>query len=235
MGERGARLQSRIEFDDRALRSGMTARAVLILFLFGLFGDTGPEKGREGNALFEQEKYAAAATAYRAGLNALADTTGAVYGGLQNNLGLALHQQDRLDAARTAFNRARRAASTDDERVRALFNAAATAAELGDRAAALQLYKQVLLLDPSNEAARFNYEYLKRRQESQATGEPPNIEPSPFAQRLKKRAETLVARTQYTTAAALLKDGLRRDSTVQAYRDFMRRIEEIAQIARSEP
>jgi tetratricopeptide (TPR) repeat protein len=213
----------------------MTARAALILLLFGLFGDTGPEKGREGNALFEQETYAAAATAYRAGLDALPDTTGTVYADLQNNLGLALHRQDRLDAARTAFGRAQRAATTDAQRVRALFNAAATAAKLGDRTAALRKYRQVLLLDPSNEAARFNYEYLKRRQESQSSGQPPNIEPSPFAQRLKERAETLVARTQYTTAAALMKDGMRRDSTVRAYRDFMRRIEEIARIARSEP
>lgn len=213
----------------------MPARLTLILLLFGLLGDTGPEKGREGNALFEQEKYAAAADAYRAGLDILTDTTGAVYAGLQNNLGLALHRQDRLDAARTAFGRARRAASTDAERVRALFNAAAAAAEMGDQNAALQKYKQVLLLDPNHEAARFNYEYLKRRQKSQSSEEPPTIEPSPFARRLKKRAETLVARTQYTTAAALMKDGLRKDSTVRAYRDFTTRIEEIAKIARSEP
>jgi len=213
----------------------MTARAALIFLLFGLFGDTGPEKGREGNALFEQEKYAAAADAYRAGLDALTDTTGAVYVGLQNNLGLALHRQDRLDAARTAFDRARRAAATDGQRKRALFNAANVAAEMGDQNAALQKYKQVLLLDPDHEAARFNYEYLKRQQDSRSSGEPPAIEPSPFAQRLKKQAETLVAHTQYTTAAALMKDGLRQDSTVRAYRDFMRRIEEIAQISRTEP
>ena len=213
----------------------MLSRLALILLLFGLFGDTGPEKGREGNALFEQEKYAAAADAYRAGLKVLGDTTGAVYAGLQNNLGLALHRQDRLDAARAAFGRARRAASTDAERVRALFNAAAAAAEMGDQNAALQKYKQALLLDPNHEAARFNYEYLKRQQESQSPEEAPTIEPSPFARRLKKRAETLVARTQYTTAAALMKDGLRKDSTVRAYRDFTTRIEEIAKIARSEP
>lgn len=213
----------------------MIARAALILLLFGLFGDTGPEKGREGNALFEQEKYAAAAAAYRAGLDALADTTGAVYAGLQNNLGLALYRQGRLDAARMAFSRARRAASTDAERARVLFNAANAAAEMGDREVALQNYKRVLLLNPTHEAARFNYEYLKRRQASRPPGEPPNIEPSPFARRLKKKAEALVARTQYTTAAALMKDGLRKDSTVRAYRNFMRRIEEIARIARSDP
>lgn len=212
----------------------MLARAALIFLLFGLFGDTGPEKGREGNALFEQEKYAAAAAAYRSGLEALADTTGTVYVGLQNNLGLALHRQGRLDAARMAFRRARRAVSTDAERARVLFNAANAAAEMGDRAGALHHYKQVLLLEPGHEAARFNYEYLKRRQESRPPSEPPEIEPSPFARRLKKRAETLVTRTQYTTAAALMKDGLRKDSTVRAYRDFMKRIEEIAQIARSD-
>ncbi len=213
----------------------MLARAVLIALLFGLLGDTGPESGREGNALFEQEKYAAAEAAYREGLNARADTTGAVYAGLQNNLGLALHRQGRLDAARSALARARRAASSDAGRVRTLFNAATVAAEMGDRTVALQNYKQVLLLRPEHEAARFNYEYLKRQQDARSSSEPPEVEPSPFARRLKKKAETLVARTQYTTAAALLKNGMRKDSTVRAYRDFMSRIEEIAQIARSEP
>jgi tetratricopeptide (TPR) repeat protein len=213
----------------------MFARVALILLLFGLFGDTGPEKGREGNALFEQEKYGAAVAAYRAGLSALSDTTGTAYVGLQNNLGLALRRQDRLEAARAAFGRARRAATTDAERARVLFNAAAVAAELGNPRVALRTYKQVLLLNPDNEAARFNYEYLKRQQTSQPAGEPPNIEPSPFARRLKDRAETLVARTQYTTAAALMKDGLRKDSTVRAYRGFTKRIEEIAKIARSDP
>ncbi|PSQ94432.1 MAG: hypothetical protein BRD30_00180 [Bacteroidetes bacterium QH_2_63_10] len=213
----------------------MMARAALILLLFGLFGDTGPEQGREGNALFEQEKYAAAAAAYRAGLDALADTTGAVYAGLQNNLGLALHRQDRLDAARAAFRQARRAATTDAERVRILFNTANVAAEMGDRAVALQHYKRVLLLNPKHEAARFNYEYLKRQSDDGSPSTSPNVEPSLFARRLKKRGETLVARTQYTTAAALMKDGMRKDSTVKAYRGFIKRIEEIAQIARSDP
>jgi len=211
----------------------MTARLVLILLLLGLLGDTGPEKGRKGNALFEKERYPAAATAYRGGLKALSDTTGGVYVGLQNNLGLALHRQDRLDAARTAFGRARRAATTDG-RTRVFFNAAAVAAEMGDREVALHHYRQVLLLDSSHEAARFNYEYLKRQQRSRSGREPPSIEPSPFARRLKKRAETLVARDQYTTAAALMNDGLRQDSTIRAYRDFTRRVEEIARIARSD-
>lgn len=213
----------------------MIARVALILLLFGLLGDTGAEKGRDGNALFEKEQYAAAADAYRDGLDALSDTTGAVYAALQNNLGLALHRQGRLDAARTAFGRASRAVSTKSGRARVLFNTANVAAEMGDREVALHNYKQVLLLDPEHEAARFNYEYLKRRHAGRSAGEPPDVEPSPFARQLKEKAEALVARTEYRAAAALLRDGMRKDSTVRAYRDFTQRIEEIATIARSDP
>jgi tetratricopeptide (TPR) repeat protein len=212
----------------------MVARAALLLLLFGLLGDRGAEKGRDGNALFERGRYVAAADTYRAGLDAMADTTGAVYVGLQNNLGLALLRQDRPGAARAAFRKARRVATTEAERVRVLFNAATAAAEMRDREAALRQYRRVLLLDPTHEAARFNYEYLKRRDGERSGGTSPDIEPSPFARKLKKKADALVARTQYTTAAALLRDGMRRDSTVRAYRDVIARLEEIVQIARSD-
>ncbi len=213
----------------------MLARAALILLLLGLLGDSGAGQGRDGNALFDQGRHVAAAETYRAGLDALDDTTGSVYAGLQNNLGLALHRQGRLGAARTALRKARRAATTDEERVRVLFNAATVAAEMNARTDALDHYRAVLLLDPTHEAARFNYEYLKRQAGADAGGDPPTIEPSPFAQKLKERADALVARTRYTTAAALLRDGMQKDSTVRAYRDFVTRIEEIAQIARSDP
>jgi len=213
----------------------MLPRAAFILLLFGLLGDSGAGQGRDGNDLFDQGRYVAAAETYRAGLDALADTTGPVYAGLQNNLGLALHRQERLEAARAALRKARRAATTDEERVRVLFNAATVAAEMNDRTDALDHYRTVLLLDPTHEAARFNYEYLKRQAGGGAGSDPPTLEPSPFAQTLKERADALVARTQYTTAAALLRDGMQKDSTVRAYRNFVTRIEEIAQIARSDP
>ena len=213
----------------------MLPRAAFILLFFGLLGDSGAGQGRDGNDLFDQGRYVAAAETYRAGLDALADTTGPVYAGLQNNLGLALHRQERLEAARAALRKARRAATTDEERARVLFNAATVAAEMNDRTDALDHYRTVLLLDPTHEAARFNYEYLKRQAGGGAGSDPPTLEPSPFAQTLKERADALVARTQYTTAAALLRDGMQKDSTVRAYRNFVTRIEEIAQIARSDP
>ena len=124
----------------------MLVRLALILLLFGLFGDTGGEQGRSGNALYEQGQYAAAERAYRDGLAALNDTTGAVYAALQNNLGAALHRQKQFAAARSVFERAARAAPSLDERVRARFNAATAAAGLGNLQTALRDFRQVLLM-----------------------------------------------------------------------------------------
>lgn len=213
----------------------MLARCALILLFFGLFGDTGADHGRTGNALYEQGQYAAAAAAYRDGLAATNDTTGAIYATLQNNLGAALHRQKQYAAARSAFQRAVRAASTDEARVRAFFNAGTAAAGTGRLQSALEDYRQALLLDPTHQQARYNYEYIKRQmaQRQSGTQSSPDVEPSAYARRLKKRAESLVAQERYADAADLMTEGLQEDSTVAAYRDFIGRLDDIAQIAQS--
>lgn len=213
----------------------MLARCALILLLFGLFGDTAADHGRTGNALYKQGQYAEAEAAYRDGLAAIDDTTGTVYATLQNNLGAALHRQKQYAAARAAFQRAVRAASTDEVRVRAFFNAGTAAAGTGRLQSALEDYRQALLLDPTHEQARYNYEYIKRQMAERQGGTqpPPDVEPSAYARRLKKRAETLVAQERYRKAADLMTEGLKEDSTVAAYRDFIGRLDDIAQIAQS--
>lgn len=212
----------------------MIARVGLLLILFGLFGDTIAEQGREGNVRFRNGEFAAAANAYKKVTSQLDDTTGIVYSRLQNNLGMALQRQQKYESAYEAFKRARRTATVNDDRVRALFNGANVAAALGNRKEALRSYKNVLLLDPSHEDARFNYEYLKRNTTESSRAERQSVEPSPYARRLKKKAEVLVSKARYTAAAALMKDGMQSDSTVAAYRQFIRRIEQVAQINRSE-
>lgn len=213
----------------------MTARIGLILLLFGLFGDTVAGQGREGNARFRRGEYAAADSLYREALRALDDSTGTVYSGLQNNLGLALQRRGTYAPAQQAYEEAIRSATSDAGRVRSLFNGANAAAALGEREQALNYYKRVLLLDPTHEAARFNYEYLKRNTGGRSGGRSASVDPSAYAKKLKQKAESLVAEMRYTAAAALMRDGLQRDSTVAAFRDFITRIEEVAQIDRSEP
>jgi hypothetical protein len=83
---------------------------------------------------------------------------------------------------------------------------------------------------PDFPEARFNYEWVKRRLDSPPPqgGTPP--EPSDFARRLKARADALVAQRQYRDALDLMNDGLRRDSTVAAFADYVQRLGDVVQI-----
>ena len=217
----------------------MTRRLLIAVLLAAqvLFGAGGAADGRRGNALYEEGQYAEAAAAYRAGLEALSDEApAALRTGLWNNLGLALYRQENYNEARLAFEQAQAAATTDAAYARAAYNAGNTAAALGEVEAALDGYRQVLLRDPAHEDARFNYEFVQRRMKQpppppqQNSQPPPDIDPSAFARQLKARADTLVGRDQYGSAARLMTQGLQRDSTVAAYRDFMTRLRDVAQI-----
>ena len=211
--------------------------ALLSLLLLLAAADDGTDAGRRGNALFEQGDYEAAEAAYRRGLRALSDTTGALYASLQHNLGAALHRQEEYGAARSAFLRAARTAPTDAERARALYNAGHTAASAGQTERALQDFRRTLRLQPDHADAQFNYEYLKREQNRTGSRPQsgPDIEPSAYAKRLKRQADELVAEQRYNAAHRLMTDGLRKDSTVAAYRDFMARIRNVADINQDSP
>lgn len=210
-------------------------RVWVFLLVLLLGASDGPaDDGRRGNALFERGAYADAEAAYRKGLRALTDTTDALYARLQNNLGAALHRQEKFAAAQQAFLRAARTAPDGDLHVRAWYNAGNAAAGAGQLQAALNRYRTALRHDPTYSAARFNYEVLKRemarRIEQRRGDRPPPVDPSPFAKRLKRQAEALAARQQYAAAHRLLENGRAQDSTVAAFQTFMTRLKDVATI-----
>ena len=88
--------------------------------------------------------------------------------------------------------------------------------------------------DPTNEAARYNYELLKKslaqKDTQQQKDSKPPIEPSEFAKRIKEKADQLVAQQRYSDALQLLNEGLRSDKTVQAYNDYIQRLGTIVEI-----
>ena len=190
------------------------------------------EKAREGNRLFGQEEYAGAADAYRA---ALADADDPVLTArLFDNLGQALYASQAFTEARNAFETALAEAPDDAFAARAAYHAGNTAAQQQEIEDALGFYRRALLLDPDHAGARFNYEFLKRQQaQDQQNESQPPPKPSALAQRLKAQADKLVEQRDYQEAFDLMQDGMRRDSTVQAYQDFMARLQTVGQIEAS--
>jgi len=215
----------------------MPARVLIVLFAL-LFAADGADDGRRGNALYEEGAYAEAAAAYRAGLDGYGNETGPSYTGLWNNLGAALHRQGKYKEAATAFQHALDAAETPAHRARAFYNAGNNAAAQGQIESALDFYRNALLADPDYEDARFNYEYLKREQtnrQRQQQSDPDTIEPSDYARKLKRRAETLAKQRRYADAYRLMQAGRQRDSTVAAFQSFITRLSDVAQIDTMRP
>ena len=220
----------------------MRSFLIIAVASWTLFAADGVREGREGNEQYRAGAYAEAMRAYERGLAERdARTASAITSKLLNNLGLALHRADSTGPSFAAFQRAFRIAPGAEGRGRAAYNAGTVAAQTGRDPAALGRLRQALLADPSHEAARFNFELVKRRRERDKKKRrkkkkknkqtpPADVQPSPFAERLKARADSLVARRRYAAAHRLLQRGLQRDSTVRAFRSFIRRTEAVAQI-----
>ncbi|MDX1531714.1 MAG: tetratricopeptide repeat protein, partial [Rhodothermales bacterium] len=113
----------------------------------------------------------------------------------------------------------------------ARYNAGNAAARQQAFEAALDHYRRALLLRPDFEDARYNWELVRRQLQDNPSQSPPeNVTPSPFAERLKARADSLVAARAYRAALDLLDAGLQQDSTVAAYRDFIGRLDAVVTI-----
>jgi hypothetical protein len=99
---------------------------------------------------------------------------------------------------------------------------------------ALNLFKQAIKADPTNQEARYNYEMLKKKldakkKEEEKKNQDKNDqnkkeEPSEFAKKLKEQADKLVAERKYGAAYNLMVDGLKKDKTVSSYQQFIDRI-----------
>lgn len=208
----------------------MTPRLLLALTLFTV--PAGAREGREGNALFAEERFEEAAARYRAGLDRNTEAAGAVRAGLFNNLGAALYRQEQYAEAQAAFEAALAAALAPEDRARAAYHAGNAAAQQQNVEAALGFYRAALLAQPDHFEAKFNYEYLRRQLQEDRPQPPdqPPPEPSDYARQLKEEADRLVAQRRYADALTLLQNGLRTDSTVQAYSDFIGRLGTVVQI-----
>ncbi len=211
----------------------MSPRLLILVLATLLSGADGADEGRRGNQLYEAGNYAAAAEAYRAGIDQHETGEGALYANLWNNLGAALHRDESYADAGQAFRTAADVAATSHQRARALYNAGNNAVAQDQLEAALNLYRRALLADADYDDARFNYEYLKRelaRRQEQRPEPTDRPEPSAFARRLKQRADSLVTNRRYEDAYRLMQDGLQQDSTVAAFQSFITRLGEVTQI-----
>ena len=219
-------------------------RAAVLLLTFGFAAlQPGARDGRAGNRRLDAGDAPGAAEAYQAGI-ARRGVPAGIGARLWHNLGVALARDTTAASgpapeppaddsagvsADSAFAQALRLADEPDQRARYAYDAGTAALLADDFERAAALLRRSLVLDPARPEARRNYEIARRRLDSRQNP-PPTPEPSPEAQRLKARADALVAERRYREALDLMNDGLTRDSTVAAYQDFIGRLGGVVEI-----
>lgn len=216
-------------------------RFALLLALLVFVLPAGAGEGRRGLARLEAGDAAAAERHFRDGLADVEDhpadgpADAAVRAALWNDLGLALlARADTLaPAAADAFDAAAGWAADRETRALAHYNAGVALGRAERWAPARDRFVRALLLRPDFSDARHNLEVaLRHLRSGPPSPDGARPEPSAFARRLKAQADSLVAARRYADALALLRDGLRQDSTVGAYDAEMRRLDAVAGIAR---
>ena len=219
-----------------AARGPAAVAALALLAVLGGCGEPldalrpGAREGRYGVRLIGEERFEDAEAAFARGL-ALDDVDRGVAARLWQALGVARARRDAFAAADSAFAQALARADGPAQRARYAFDGGTAALRAGDPARADSLLRVALLLDPTSEAARRNQEIARR----QLADPPRPPEPSDFAERVKARADSLVAERQYRAALDVMEDGLARDSSVAAYDEYTQRLGGVVEIEASVP
>lgn len=138
-------------------------------FLFGFlqWNDGGEAAGRQGNDAYQRKQYTQAERFYQDGLKKIASGGGHTASALKNNLGASYFRQKRYQEAAQAFEQAAVYAQDAVDLSRAYYNAGNTALQTQQTDAALSFWRKALLAHPQNEAARHNYELLRRLMQQQ--------------------------------------------------------------------
>ena len=210
--------------------------AVIALLLLGGCADAldaldpGVREGRAGVELLDEGDAAGAEALFTSGL-ARPEVPRDVRARLWHALGAARAAQERYEGADSAFAEALAFADAPGQRARYAFDAGTAALLARSDARADSLLRLALLLDPTSADARRNQEIARRR----LADPPAPPEPSPFAERVKARADSLVAARQYPAALDVMRDGLAQDSSVAAYDEFTQRLSGVAEIERTAP
>jgi len=154
----------------REARKGKTLRywAVLIGAIVVVptlaIGQPGRRQVREGNRLFAQEKYDEANNRYRDALTQNPESPIVHF-----NIGDALYKKRHYEEAIQAYQKAMNAADDVLLQSKAYYNIGNSLYKLGRLPESILAYKKALELNPNDEEAKYNLEYVraKLKQESQ--------------------------------------------------------------------
>ncbi len=185
----------------------------------------------EGNRQYADGNYEQAIEAYNK-----ARSANPVSAEVDYNLGNALYQKKDYEQAMKRYETALQ--KSEDPRLRAqtYYNMGNTLFRMNKLKESAAAYQQALRLNPGDEDAKYNLEYVRARlqqqeqQQQDKDQQKKKIEPSEYAKKLRQQAQELIEEYRYAEALKLMQDGLKRDETVAAYQSFIDRLNDVVEI-----
>jgi tetratricopeptide (TPR) repeat protein len=139
--------------------------AVLLLLLGAsnqAHGQTVRSHVSKGNEAYAKEQYPDAEAEYKKALEKNANSRHA-----QFNLGDAYYKQKRYDEALKSFASSEAQPAKKADKSLAFYNVGNTLFKANKATESIEAYKQALRLDPTNDDARYNLEFVRKRQQQQ--------------------------------------------------------------------
>lgn len=200
--------------------------------IFSLLLLLSPENdARKGNEAYSNGNYAEAEQLYRSAIEQDPDNAR-----LHFNLGNALAKQGKTEDAIQTYLNYRSMVESPEEKAMAEYNIGTILAETEKWKPASLHFRNALRLDPEDIDSRINYELSLTNMESedneqqQQDQQQESPEPSEYAKAMKAQAEKLVELKKYQEAYDLMNEALKVDETVSAFKDFIQRTKEVADI-----
>jgi len=209
----------------------LTSFLLFILMPVVAFSQQERKPVRDGNALYQQKKYAEAEQKYDAALKLKPNLVEAIY----NKANIQYQKKDFENAAKQ-YETAAALSSDPAVKAKAYHNMGNAYLEAGKYKEGADAYKNSLKLNPADADTKYNLAFalLKlKQQQSQSKNNQSNNneeEPSEYAKKLKKMADELILKRDYNGAYKLMTDGLKKDKTVSAYQSYINRIKDVVQI-----
>ena len=179
---------------------------------------------RAGNKLYKSSKFTEAEIAYRKGLVLNPKSFEANY-----NLGNALFKQKKYSEALEKYNHAVALQPTDKQKLAATYHNVGNSLLVDKKIEeSIQAYKMALKNNPKDDETRYNLAYaqmmLKKQQHEQNKQDKQKNPDDEKAEKIKKKADELVAQRKYKEAYDLMKEAEKINPKMKKYTGFTNRI-----------
>lgn len=184
---------------------------------------------RQGNREYDKSKFSESEISYRRAIDKNKESADAVF-----NAGDALYKQKKFEDAGKQFIQNHNMNEDKNKKAASLYNLGNSLLMANKVQESIDAYKGSLKLDPENMETKYNLAYaqdlLRQQQDQKKNNNPNNEEPSEYAKKLKAEADKLISVGKFAEAFNLMQEGLKKDQTVNYYKDFIDKTGKVASI-----